>query len=143
MTKAKNKSSNREGTTPSHCYFWIATLTNNSIIPEYDFNKHEHRKASSLMVDHVKMFSWYPINLDMLIKIKQEFNEDVKLAISDKVHSLAIDLENGECLRVHPIWRNTLNFTGSPGSSTSYALFKTTPNGVRGYFINEDGGIKR
>ncbi len=143
MTKAKNKSGNREGTTPSHCYFWIATLTNNSIIPEYDFNKHEHRKPRSLMVDHVKMFSWYPITLGMMAKIKEEFDIDVKLAISDKVHSLAIDLENGERLRVHPTWRNTLNFTGQPGSSVMYALFKTTPDGVKGYFITEEGEIKR
>ena len=137
MTKVK--SINGRGTQPLHCYFWIATITNNSIIPEYDFNKKEINKARDLFVDHIKMFSWYPITLGMLIKIKKEFNEDVKLAINDEVHSLAIDLDNNERLRTHPTWRNDISFLGGKGTTIKYALFKTTDEGIKGYFITEKG----
>ena len=136
------KQSGGRGTPPLHSYFWIATLTNNTIIPEYDFRKGIINKARNLNIDYVKMFSWYPVTMDMMIKVKKEFNEDVKLAISDKVHSLAIDLEYGERLRTHPTWRNDISFLSGGGSTTKYALFKTVKNvGAVGYFINEKGEI--
>jgi len=134
MTKVKTG-----GVNPLHCYFWIATITNNSIIPEYDFNKGVINKARDLNIDHVKMFSWHPITFNMLVKIKQEFNEDTKLCISDEVHSLAIDLKDGERLKTHPTWRNTLTFMGNGGVSVKYALFKQTKDGDKGYFITEEG----
>lgn len=138
MMKAKHIG---EGQSPRHCYFWIATLTNNLVIPEYDFDKCRHYKAKELLTDYVKMFSFYPVNLDVLVKVKDVFDEDLKLAVDDKVHSISIDLDNGERLRTHPIWRNDLSFLGSHGVTTKYALFKTTEDGDKGFFIDETGEI--
>jgi hypothetical protein len=138
--KAKNHSNGVEGCPPRHCYFWIAHLTDGTVIPEYDFDNQRHNRPRSLPLDFVTKFSWYPVNLTMLVRVKQVFDEDLKLAIDTKIHTVDIDLESGEQFNNHPVWRNQIRFVGRQGTFTKYALFKTKKNGdIEGYFIDETG----
>ena len=136
MTKAKQSGGDL---VPHHCYFWIAHLTNGKIIPEYDFENQIHNKVKDLPINKIQKFSWYPVTLTMLVRVKKTFNEDLKISVSDKIYSLPIYLNRGERLRTHPVWRNILSFGGQVGCKTLYALFKNTKNGIEGFFINESG----
>jgi len=141
MMKAKNVKTDDEtpNGAPRHCYFWIATLNNGSVIPEYDFDNQCHNKVKDLPVEFVTMFSWYPVNLTMVSRVKNIFNELLRLAVDTKIHTLNIDIEKGECLNVYPVWQNDINIR--MGHMVYYALFKQDKTGrnLEGYFINEYG----
>jgi len=139
MTKAKNQT-DEENIVPRHCYFWMATLINGKVIPEYDFENEQHNKTRDLPVDFVTRFSWYPVTLTMLQRVKDVFDEDLKLPLNTRIHTIDISIDNGERLRVHPVWRNTLTFLGKGNNSVRYALFKVSPSGeTKGFFITELG----
>jgi hypothetical protein len=138
MTKVKSNSD--DGEPPRHCYFWIVHLTDGQVIPEYDFDNQQHNKVKDLPLDFVTKFCWYPVHLTMLVRVKQEFDENLRLATDDKIHTLDIGLNKGEKLNIHPIWRNTVSFLGGGGVKVKYALFKLDKDGKQiGYFIDEQG----
>ena len=131
---------NSGGVTPRHCYFWIATLSDGSMIPEYDFDKPCHNRVRDLPVDFVTKFSWYPVTLTMMDRVHSVFDEDLQLPGGNGIHSIDIDLSGGERLRVHPVWRNDIVFIGHGSVMTFYALFKVSPNGeTMGFWIDENG----
>ena len=56
---------------PRHCYFWIATLPNNQVIPEYDFDNQIHNKTRDLPLELVLRFCWYPVTMTMIERVKE------------------------------------------------------------------------
>jgi len=131
-----------EGNTPHHCYFWIATLVDGSVIPEYDFDNLKHNHVRDLPVEFVTKFSWYPVSLTMIERVQDMFNEILVLPFSQQIHTINISLVEGERLRIHPVWRNTASFIGHDGMEVKYALFKNLKNNnVEGFWVKEDGSI--
>jgi hypothetical protein len=140
--KAKNISETDEEihNTPRHCYFWIATLSDGSVIPEYDFEEPCHNMPRDLPVDFVSRFCWYPVTLTMIDRVYSVFGEWLVLPFDGRIHTLNIDLEDGERLRTKPVWRNTKSFLGGSGVTVKYALFKTTKDKeIVGFFLDEHG----
>jgi hypothetical protein len=126
---------------PRHRYFWIATLTNNNqVIPEYDFENLRHNHTWDLPVDKITRFSWYPVTLTMKERVFEFFHEELNISSDTIFHQIDIDVEDGERLRCHPVWRHDISFMGGSGVTTKYALFKTTRDGVvKGFFIDDNG----
>ena len=131
---------NSGGVTPRHCYFWIATLSDGSMIPEYDFDKPWHNRVRDLPVDFVTKFSWYPVTLTMMDRVFDVFDEELQLPGCNSIHSIDVDLVGGERLRVHPVWRNDIVFFGHGSVMTFYALFKILSDGeISGFWVDENG----
>jgi hypothetical protein len=137
----ENFKQNDGDTVPRHRYFWIATLTNNNqVIPEYDFENLRHNRTRDLPVDKITRFSWYPVTLTMKERVWEFFHEELNISGDTIFHQIDIDVEDGERLRCHPVWRHDISFMGGSGVTTKYALFKTLKSGVvEGFFIDDNG----
>lgn len=128
------------GESPHHCYFWMATLSNGNVIPEFDFENEKHNKVKDLPLEFVTQFSWHPVTLTMIEKVKRAFNEDLDIPVSERSHTVHIFIREGERLQPHPVWRNTISFLGHGRTTVLYALFKTDKKGnVVGHWLTENG----
>ena len=131
-----------EGVAPSHCFFWIVTLSNNNVIPEYDFDLGKHNKLKEMPIDFITKMSWYPVTKTIMEKAWSYFGEILFQPNVNHVHSLNINLNEGEKLRIHPLWRNDITFIGKSKIETIYALFKTKKDGtIEGFWIDKDGNV--
>lgn len=125
---------------PCHCFFWMATLRSNRVIPEFDFENLVHNHVRDLPLDEIMRFCWYPVSLTMLERVWEFFHESLRVAKSEQIFCLNIDLDVGERLRVHPVWRHDMVFRGIGGVTTRYACFKVSPGGeTMGFWVDDDG----
>jgi hypothetical protein len=138
-----NKTSDDETNTPRHHYFWMAHLDDHKVIPEYDFDNLQHNKTRSLPVDQISRFCWYPVNSTMRERVWEFFHENLECAVDKQIHCININLEEGERLRVHPVWRHDISFVGKQGVTTMYACYKVSPFGETfGFWVKDDGTIE-
>lgn len=134
MTKAK-----KDGETPRHCYFWVATLPDGKIIPEYDFENNKYNHTKNLPTKAIVKFSWYPVTFDIALDAHMQFSHWLKIPQDKNIHSLEIDIAEGERLQIHPVWRNIKCFMGNKPPEIKYCAFKTTKQGIQGFFLTEKG----
>jgi len=131
-----------EGATPSHCFFWIAALNNNNVIPEYDFDNGKHNRLKDIPTEFIMRLSWYPVNKTVAEDALLVFNEKLNIPNTTQIFTINVDLESGERLRTHPTWRNDITFIGEYKMETTYALFKTKKDGtIEGFWIDKDGNV--
>jgi hypothetical protein len=73
-------------------------------------------------------------------RVLEFFHETLECAIDPQIHCININLEEGERLCVHPVWRHDISFLGGVGVTTKYACFKVSPNGeTNGFFVDDKG----
>jgi hypothetical protein len=129
---------------PRHHYFWIAQIDNHdtSVIPEYDFDNLKHNHTRDLPLDRVSRFCWYPVNSTIKDRVWEFFHEKLENSVDERIHCININLEEGERLRVHPVWRHDISFLGNNSVTTLYACFKTNKTGeVIGFWVKDDGTV--
>ena len=141
MMKAKKYSD--EGFTPRHRYFWMAHLTDGSVIPEYDLINRRQNKTRDLPLDFVCRFGFYPVTPKLAKQVKKFFGEILQPCYLPR-YEIDINLTRGDRLRVHPVWRNLSCYIGNKQCvTTKYALFTVKKDGsVTGFFVNEDGEME-